>query len=110
MIGRAVLGPVLRLRTEKRDPDVRDHARPFRVQQHMRLAGRHPEVVRVALLVEIAARGRARVEALLGAPPNLAHPHGGGGAHASALVRLGQIAEKALGTSNCDGGQKQEES
>ena len=105
MVGGASWRPVLRLRAEKRDPDVGDDARPLGVQQHMRRARRDVEVVPVALDVGVAARiGLRIVPALPGvalsvrAAADLAHPHRRRGAHGPAGVRPGQVAERARAT------------
>ncbi len=94
MIGRALFGPVLRLRTQEGDPDVGDDARPLLVQQHVGLAGGNAEVVPVALLIQVAARLSLGIELLLAAAPDLTDAHGGGGAHGAALLRFGEIIQE----------------
>jgi hypothetical protein len=85
MVGGALLGPVLRFRTQESQPDVGDNAGPLFVHEHRRLARLDVLVIPVAVRVRFPFRVEFAVwtESLGRTDP-----------HAAPLLGLSQVTQK----------------
>ncbi len=93
VVGSSLRRPILRLRSEERHPNVRDHAGALCIQEHVLVAGLHLEVVAVAPLGIRIAKGIG-VGIVLAVR---AHAKRRSRPHAPAFLRFRQTVHQGLG-------------